>query len=73
MDFDIYRTADEIPLPGEIQKRQTTQTLTEPQEVNTIKYLEKRVRTKKNRFQTIMNMNVSYSAQVQDQPGSHEP
>lgn len=61
-----------FPLPGEIQKRQTTQILTEPQEVNTIKYLKKQV-TKKKRFQTIMNMSVSQSAQVQDQPGPHEP
>ena len=58
-DFDIYIAADEIPLPGEIQKSQTTQTLTEPQAANTIKYLEKRVGTKKNRFQTVMNMTVS--------------
>lgn len=56
MDFDIYGAADEIPLAGEIQKRQTTQTMTESQEVNTIKYLEKQVGTKKKRFQTIMNM-----------------
>ena len=55
MDFDIYGAADEIPLAGEIQKRQTTQTMTESQAVNTIKYLEKQVGTKK-RFQTIMNM-----------------
>ena len=48
-----------FPLPGEIQKRRTTQTLTEPQAVNTIKYLEKQVVTKKKRFQTIMNINVS--------------
>lgn len=56
MDFDIYEAADEIPLAGEIQKRQTTQTMTESQAVNTIKYLEKQVGTKKKRFQTIMNM-----------------
>ena len=56
MDFDIYGAADEIPLAGEIQKRQTTQTMTESQAVNTIKYLEKQVGTKKKRFQTIMNM-----------------
>lgn len=59
MDFDIYGAADEIPLPGEIQKRQTTQTMTESKAVNTIKYLGKRVGTKKKRFQTIMNMNAS--------------
>lgn len=56
MDFDIYGAADEIPLAGEILKRQTTQTMTESQAVNTIKYLEKQVGTKKKRFQTIMNM-----------------